>query len=93
MNEDFNEVLPLPPTTTTTSLSENQGKNHYSPDKIMDEDSLQEKVKEFKMKALENAETQYQKIMEALENIRVEKRQLPNPKEDEYGADVNAKIF
>jgi hypothetical protein len=52
MNEDLNEALPPPPTTTTTTSlsaqSENQGENHYSPEKIMDEDSLQEKVKEFK---------------------------------------------
>jgi hypothetical protein len=91
INEDFNEALPPPPTTKTlTSLAENQGENHYSPDEIMDENSLQQKVKEFKIKAKENAETQYQKIIAALENIRVERRQLPSPKEDEYGADVNA---
>ncbi len=94
INEDLNLALPPPPTTTTTtSLAVNQGENHnhYSPDEIMDEDSLQQKVKEFKIKAKENAETQYQKIIEALENIRVERRQLPSPKENEYGADVNAK--
>ncbi len=59
MNEDLNESLPPPPTktSTTTSLLENQGEDHYSPVEIMDEDSLQEKVKEFKMKAKENTET------------------------------------
>ena len=44
------------------------------------------------MKAKENAESQYQKIIEALDDIRVERRQLPSPKEDEYGADLTLKI-
>ncbi len=57
----------------------------------MDEDSLLEKIKKFKTKAKEDAETQYQRIIEALKNIRDQKQPLLKPKENEFGADIHAR--
>ena len=38
-----------------------------------------------------DAETHYQRIIEALENIRVQKQQLQKPKKNEYGADIHVR--
>ncbi len=64
INQDLNEPLPpLPQADTQSPISQpdNQGENTYAPEKVLDEDSLLEKIKEFKMKAKEDAETQYQR--------------------------------
>jgi hypothetical protein len=94
INQDLNEPLPPPPQADTLSLisqPENQGENTYAPEKVLDEDSLLEKIKEFKMKAKGDAETQYQRIIEALQNIRDQKQPLLKTNESEYGADIHAR--
>jgi hypothetical protein len=55
INQSMNEALPPPP--ITTSQPANQGGNVYEPDKILDEDSLQEKIKELKQQAKESGES------------------------------------
>jgi hypothetical protein len=90
MNSSMNEALPPPP-FTSSSQPENQGENHLIREEILNEDSLLEKIKEFKQQAEVNAETQYLKILEALQSIREHKRTHIVPKDHDYGADVSAK--
>jgi hypothetical protein len=89
LNQSLNEDLPQPP--INPSQPENQGENIYEPEKVLDEDSLLEKNKVLKQRAKENAESQYQKIVEALNNTIAEKQKLNFPMEEEYGADINTK--
>ncbi len=78
LNQSLKEDLPQPP--SNTSQPQNQGENRYEPEKFLDEDSLLEKIKEFKEQAKDNAESQYLKIVEAIKNVRDEKQKtwIPN---------------
>jgi len=89
LNQNLNEDLPQPP--INTSQPENQGENLYEPEKFLDEDSLLEKINEYKEKAKDNAESQYLRIVEAIKNVRDEKQKLGFPTEEEYGADISTK--
>jgi hypothetical protein len=89
LNQSLNENLPKPP--INPSQPENQGENLYEPEKILDEDSLLEKINELKLRAKDVAESQYQKIVETLNKTIADKQKLNFPKEEEYGADINTK--
>jgi hypothetical protein len=89
LNESMNEALPLPPQTSHSQL-ENQGESP-SLQKILDADSFLEKINKFKEKTKEDAETQYLKIFEAIQNIRDKNGKLNMPNEEEFGADISAK--
>ncbi len=90
MNRNLNEALPPTP-FKNSSQPENPGENLYEPEKILDDDSLLEKINALKQRAKENAETQYLKIVEALNNASAEKQKLKLPVEEEYGADIHTK--
>ncbi len=59
----------------------------------MDEDSLLEKINEFKTKAKEDAETQYQRIIKALENIRVQNNNYRNLRKMNMGWTFTREIY
>ena len=86
INASMNEALPKPD-PTFASQPENQGENSLNPEAIMDEDSLLEKIKSYKDKAKEEGETQYKKMVEALNKIRTEKLELTVPRDEGFGAD------
>jgi hypothetical protein len=87
LQPSLNEALPNPTSQSDeSSQSENQGENLSS---ILDDDSLHEKIKEIKRINKEKAESQYDKLKEALTNLRKEKQQGTDVKE--FGADVSAK--
>jgi hypothetical protein len=93
INDSMNEALPKTPLTYHSQL-ENQGESLQSlqmRDKLLDEDSLLEKLISLKEKAKVEADTQYQKIVKAIQNIRGKKIKSTSPADEEFGADISAK--
>jgi len=88
LHDSLNDALPPAP----ASQPGNQGESSaYEPEEILDEDSLLEKIAEFKLRNGVKAETLYQQIEEALGKIRDDKQKQDNTKEHVYGADISAR--
>jgi hypothetical protein len=85
------EALPEPPAhfqKDISSLPDNPGENLYKPESFLDEDSLQEKLKQIRARAEIEGETQYQKIAKALKKIRPEQNSIDSATDKgRFGAD------
>ena len=89
LQPSLNEALPKPTSQShESSQLENQGENLNS---ILDEDSLLEKIEEIRRINKEKAESQYEKMKQAITNLRREKEKQKTNTDKEYGADVNAR--